>query len=337
MNINVEKPSGFCYNIINNVFKEEKQMPIKVPNSLPATKILETENIFVMTETRAMHQDIRPLKILILNLMPTKIETETQLLRLLGNTPLHIEIELLQTATHKSKNVSKEHLLNFYKTFDDIKNERFDGMIVTGAPVELLEFEEVDYWDELCEILKWSEQHVYSTMYICWGAQAGLYYHYGVKKHLLPHKLFGVFKHKTLIPNHPLLRGFDDTFYMPHSRNTTNAPEDIRAVRELDVLTYSEEAGIHICADHACRKFFITGHSEYDRTTLAAEYMRDLKKGIDIQMPKNYFPDDDPTKTPLMNWRSGASLLFSNWLNYIVYQHTPYDLSELQLDEEIHS
>lgn len=311
-------------------------MPIKIPNSLPATKILETENIFVMTETRAMHQDIRPLKILILNLMPTKIETETQLLRLLGNTPLHVEIELLQTATHESKNVSKEHLLSFYKTFDQIKDERFDGLIITGAPVEMMEFEEVDYWQELCDIIKWSETHVYSNMYICWGAQAGLYYHYGIKKYPLDKKMFGVFEHENLMTHHPLLRGFDDTFYAPHSRNTTNNIDEVRAVKDLDVLTYSKEAGVHICADRKCRKFFVTGHFEYDRHTLAGEYMRDIKKGIDIEVPKNYYQNDDPTTVPHMNWRSSASLLFSNWLNYIVYQHTPFDLSQLnsQSDDE---
>lgn len=306
-------------------------MPIKIPNSLPATKILETENIFVMTETRALHQDIRPLKILILNLMPTKIETETQLLRLLGNTPLQIEIELLQTATHKAKNVSKEHLLTFYKTYDQIKDLRFDGLIVTGAPVELLDYSEIDYWDELCTILKWAEKNVYSTLFICWGAQAGLYYYYGVEKEVLPEKLFGVFPHKCLIPSHPLLRGFDDVFYVPHSRYTSVKKEDIEKVEELDILTYSQQAGIHIVADRKCRKFFVTGHSEYDRCTLAGEYIRDINKGIEVNKPKNYFQNDDPCTLPIMNWRSHASLLFSNWLNFIVYQHTPYDLSELNV------
>lgn len=305
-------------------------MPIKIPNSLPATKILETENIFVMTETRAMHQDIRPLKILILNLMPTKIETETHLLRLLGNTPLHIETELLQTATHRSKNVSQEHLLTFYKIFDDVKNSYFDGLIVTGAPVEKLDFEQVDYWNELCKIFDWAKAHVYSTLHICWGAQAGLYYRYGIKKRLLNKKLFGVYEHRPLIPSHPLMRGFDDTFYLPHSRYTYNSAEDIESVRDLDILAYSDKAGAAICADHECRNFFVSGHSEYDRHTLAGEYMRDLKKGIDIQIPENYFPNDDVTRLPVMSWRSSASLLFSNWLNYIVYQHTPYDLNELK-------
>lgn len=306
-------------------------MPIKVPNSLPATKILETENIFVITETRALHQDIRPLKILILNLMPTKIETETQLLRLLGNTPLQIEIELLQTATHDSKNVSKEHLLSFYKTYDQVKDERFDGLIVTGAPVELLDYKQIDYWDELCKILKWAEKNVYSTLFICWGAQAGLHYYYGIEKNKLPEKLFGIFPHKTLIPNHPLLRGFDDVFYVPHSRYTEMKKEDIEKIDELDILTYSEEAGVHICADRKCRRFFVAGHSEYDRCTLAGEYVRDTNKGINTKIPKNYFKDDNPSSLPIMNWRSHASLLFSNWINYIVYQHTPYDLSELNI------
>lgn len=310
-------------------------MPIKVPNSLPATKILETENIFVMTETRAMHQDIRPLKILILNLMPNKIETETHLLRLLGNTPLHIEIELLKTATHKSKNVSAEHLLTFYKTFSQIRDSYFDGMIITGAPVEQMNFEQVDYWDELCTIIEWSKTHVYSTLYICWAAQAGLYYHYGIKKHERSQKLFGVFRHKLMIPSHPLMRGFDDYFYIPHSRYTENKAEDIESVRELDILAYSETAGVAICADHACRKFFVSGHTEYDRTTLAGEYMRDHKRGLDTALPENYFPGDDPTAVPTMSWRSSASLLFSNWLNYIVYQHTPYDLSELSANRDL--
>lgn len=304
-------------------------MPIKIPNMLPATKILETENIFVMTETRAMHQDIRPLKILILNLMPTKIETETQLLRLLGNTPLHIEIELLQTETHESRNVSREHLLTFYKTFAQIKDQYFDGLIITGAPVEQMDFEQVDYWDELCKIIDWAEKHVYSTLYICWAAQAAFYYHYGIHKHPLDKKLSGIFRHKLMIPEHPLMRGFDDYFYIPHSRHTFNRTEDIEAVSDLDILAYSERAGAAVCADRACRKFFVTGHTEYDRTTLAGEYMRDLKKGIAIDMPENYFPNNDATAVPVMNWRSSASLLYSNWLNYIVYQHTPYDLSQL--------
>lgn len=309
-------------------------MPIKIPDALPAKKILENENIFVMTEKRADTQDIRPLKILILNLMPTKVETETQLLRLLGNTPLQIEIDLLQTATYEAKNVSKQHLLSFYKTFDEVKQNRYDGMIVTGAPVEHMEFEEVDYWEELVSIMKWANKNVYSTMYICWGAQAGLYYHYGIKKKPLEKKLFGIYKHNVLIPTHPLLRGFDDSFYAPHSRHTYNDFDDIKAVEDLDILTYSEQAGVHICADRACRKFFISGHSEYDRCTLAGEYARDLEKGLNISVPANYFPDNNANKLPIMNWRGASSLLFSNWVNHIVYQHTPFDLSELDMDEE---
>ncbi|MEE1002199.1 MAG: homoserine O-succinyltransferase [Acutalibacteraceae bacterium] len=309
-------------------------MPIKIPDALPAKKILENENIFVMTEKRADTQDIRPLKILILNLMPTKVETETQLLRLLGNTPLQIEIDLLQTATYEAKNVSKQHLLSFYKTFDEVKQNRYDGMIVTGAPVEHMEFEEVDYWDELVNIMRWSNKNVYSTMYICWGAQAGLYYHYGIKKKPLDKKLFGIYKHQVLIPTHPLLRGFDDSFYAPHSRHTYNDFDDIKAVEDLDILTFSEQAGVHICADRACRKFFISGHSEYDRCTLAGEYARDLEKGLDIAVPDNYFPDDNANKLPIMNWRGASSLMFSNWVNHIVYQHTPFDLSDLDIGEE---
>ena len=304
-------------------------MPIKIPNSLPAAKTLESENIFVMTEQRAMHQDIRPLKILLLNLMPTKIETETQILRLLSNSPIQIDIDLLQTATHVSRNTPKEHLLHFYHVFNDIRTQRYDGMIITGAPVEQLPFEQVDYWPELCEIMEWSKSHVYSTLHICWGAQAGLYYHYQIPKVLLPEKVFGVFKHRPLIANHPLLRGFDDWYYAPHSRYTEVRKEDIEKVPELDILAYSETAGIHIVASHDCRKFFVTGHSEYDRGTLAKEYFRDIQKGLAIQVPHNYFPSDDPEQTPAMTWRGHASLLFSNWLNYFVYQRTPYDLSDL--------
>ena len=309
-------------------------MPINIPNDLPAKEILESEKIFAIESEDASKQHIRPLKIVILNLMPTKVETETQLLRLLGNTPLQIEIDLLQTATYEAKNVSKQHLLSFYKTFDEIKDNRYDGMIVTGAPVEHMEFEEVDYWDELVSIMKWSNKNVYSTMYICWGAQAGLYYHYGIKKKTLKEKLFGIYEHKVLIPTHPLLRGFDDSFYAPHSRHTYNDIDDIRAVEDLDILTFSEQAGVHICADRACRKFFISGHSEYDRCTLAGEYARDLEKGLKIQVPENYFPDNNANKLPIMNWRGASSLLFSNWVNHIVYQHTPFDLSELDKGEE---
>ncbi len=304
-------------------------MPIKIPETLPAYKALAEENIFVMTEERAVSQDIRPLKILILNLMPTKIETETQLLRLLGNSPLQVEIELLQTATHKSKNAPAEHMLSFYKTFDEVKGERFDGMIVTGAPVELLRFEDVDYWDELCKIFKWSETNVYSLFNICWGAQAALYYFYGVPKYETGEKIFGVFPHRPLDLFHPLLRGFDDEFFVPHSRHTETRRSDIALIKDLQLLSYSDMAGVHAISDMTCRKFFITGHSEYDRDTLAREYFRDRAKGMHINVPYNYFKDDDPTKPPVMRWRGTGSLLFSNWLNYFVYQQTPYDLNSL--------
>ena len=304
-------------------------MPIKIPNQLPAARTLHSENIFVMDELRAAHQDIRPLKIAILNLMPTKIETETQLLRLLGNTPLQVEIDLIQTVTHVSKNTSEEHLLAFYKSFADIKDTRYDGLIITGAPVERMEFEQVDYWRELGVIMNWSLHNVYSTLHICWGAQAGLYYHYGIKKQPLPTKLTGVFPQRCLMPHHPLMRGFDDVFYVPHSRYTTVSREDIQAVPQLDLLSYSQEAGVHIVADRDCRKFFVTGHSEYDGDTLAGEYDRDLTKEAMPPMPRGYFPGDNPDEAPVVNWRAHASLLFSNWINFIVYQHTPFDLSLL--------
>lgn len=304
-------------------------MPIKIDDRLPAKESLEKENIFVMTESRAQTQDIRPLKIIILNLMPTKIETETQLLRLLGNSPLQVDIELLQTATHKSKHTAEDHMLTFYKTFDEIKNKKYDGMIVTGAPVELMEFEEVDYWEELCEILEWSKKNVYSTFHICWGAQAGLYYHYGIKKYKLDEKIFGVFKHKPLDLYHPLMRGFDDVYYVPHSRHTETRFQDIALCKDLQIISYSEEAGIHLISDLDCRNFYATGHSEYDSDTLAKEYFRDLKKGLNIKMPYNYFPDDDPAKKPEMTWRNVGTLMFTNWLNYFVYQKTPYDINSL--------
>ncbi|MGI6248460.1 MAG: homoserine O-acetyltransferase MetA [Acutalibacteraceae bacterium] len=304
-------------------------MPIKIDNQLPAHDALEKENIFVITETRALQQDIRPLRILILNLMPTKIETETQILRLLSNTPLQVEVDLLQTATHVSKNTSAEHMLKFYKFFDDIKDQKFDGLVVTGAPVELLDFEEVDYWEELCEILAWSKSNVYSTFHICWGAQAGLYYHYGLPKYKLDEKIFGVFPHRSLDSLHPLMRGFNDEFQVPHSRYTEIRRGDIAKVKDLQILSYSDIAGVHIVSDMACRKFFVTGHSEYDRNTLANEYFRDIKKGLPIKLPQNYFPNNDSSQKPIMNWREAASLLFSNWLNYFVYQQTPYDLSTL--------
>ncbi len=304
-------------------------MPIKIDNGLPAKRSLEMENIFVMTESRALSQDIRPLQILILNLMPTKIETETQLLRLLSNSPIQVEVDLLQTATHDAKNASKEHMLNFYKVFDDIKERKFDGMVVTGAPVEHMPFEQVDYWDELCSIFEWTKTNVYSTFHICWGAQAGLYYHYGVPKYDLKEKLFGVFPHRSLDNYHPILRGFDDVFYVPHSRHTEIRRSDIALVKDLQILSYSDMAGVHLISDMECRNFYATGHSEYDRNTLALEYYRDQNKGLDIKVPYNYFPDDDPKRSPVMKWRGSASLLFTNWLNYFVYQKTPYDLANL--------
>jgi homoserine O-succinyltransferase len=304
-------------------------MPIKIDSNLPAHKLLENENVFVMTEERAVSQDIRPLKILILNLMPTKIETETQLLRLLSNSPIQVEAELLQTATHEVKNVSKEHMFKFYKTFDEIKDERFDGMVVTGAPVENMEFEQVDYWDELCRIFEWSKTNVYSSFFICWGAQAALYYKYGLRKYRLDRKMFGVFEHVSLDNFHPLMRGLDDKFWVPHSRHTEVRRGDIALIKDLQILSYSEKAGVHLLSDMECRNFFSTGHSEYDRDTLAKEYFRDAEKGLDIDLPENYFPDNDPAKTPEVKWRGAANIIFSNWLNYFVYQRTPYDLSTL--------
>lgn len=305
-------------------------MPIKIPNELPAVKVLNSENIFVMTETRAITQDIRPLKLLILNLMPLKIDTETQLSRMLGNTPLQIEIELMKTSSHNSKNTSLEHLLTFYKTFDEIKDRKFDGMIITGAPVEHMEFEAVDYWEELCEIMEWSKKNVTSTFHICWGAQAGLYYHYGIKKYPLEKKLFGVYPHTVEYKNSILLRGFDDTFYVPHSRHTTVKREDIEAVSDLRILSTSPQAGVYAVSSKNGRQFFITGHSEYDPGTLRKEYIRDKEAGLPIDIPENYFPDDDDTKEPVSTWRAHANLLYTNWLNYFVYQTTPYDINEIK-------
>ena len=305
-------------------------MPIRIPNDLPAVKTLNDENIFVMTETRAITQDIRPLKILLLNLMPKKIETETQLSRLLGNSPLQVELELIHTKSHKSKNTSAEHLLAFYKTFDDIKHKTFDGLIITGAPVENMPFEEVNYWDELCEIMEWSKTHVQSTFHICWGAQAGLYYHFGIEKKPLDKKMFGVFKHKADYKKSILLRGFDDEFMVPHSRHTTVDVEDIKKVPEIKILASSEEAGVYAMATAEGRQIFITGHSEYDANTLANEYFRDLNEGKPIEIPKNYFPDDNPENEPVVTWRSHANLLYSNWLNYFVYQTTPYDIEQIK-------
>lgn len=308
-------------------------MPIKVPNNLPAIDTLTKENVFVMTDTRAMTQDVRPLHILLLNLMPTKIDTETQLTRLLGNTPLQIELELLQTATHKAHVTSQEHMIAFYKTFKEVKNEYYDGMIITGAPIELMAFEEVDYWEELCEIMEWSKTHVHSTFHICWGAQAGLYYHYGIRKHKLPEKLSGVYKHTLDYKHGMLFRGFDDEFYVPHSRNTTVYREDIEAVPELKVLSSSEEAGIFCVKSENDRQIFVTGHSEYDWDTLLKEYLRDKNAGLQPRVPENYFPGDDDTKKPLVRWRSCANLLYSNWLNYFVYQSTPYDIKLIESED----
>lgn len=304
-------------------------MPIRIDNELPAKQSLEIENIFVMGNTRADNQDIRPLKIIILNLMPTKLETETQLLRLLSNSPLQIDIDFLQVATHEAKNVSKSHMDKFYNVFEDIKDNKYDGMIITGAPVEQMPFEEVDYWDELCTIMEWSKKNVYSVMHICWGAQAGLYYHYGIKKYPTDKKIFGIFPHFCLDDTHPLMRGLDDIYYVPHSRHTQIKRGDIAQIKDLQILSYSEDAGVHIVADMECRKFFITGHSEYDRDTLAKEYFRDIDKGLNIEMPINYFPNNDPKAVPRMTWRGTANLIFNNWLNYFVYQKTPYDLNTL--------
>jgi len=305
-------------------------MPIKIPNELPAYKTLTDENIFIMDETRAISQDIRPLRIAIVNLMPTKIDTETQLMRLLGNTALQVEVELLHTKSYESKNISKEHLRTFYKTFDDVKDQSFDGMIVTGAPVEQLPFEQVEYWEELCEIMEWSKRHVHSTLHICWGAQAGLYYHFGIQKYPLEKKLFGVFPHKVVRKSSILFRGFDDIFMVPHSRHTTVLPEDVKACSALKILAASEEAGLYAISTKNGRQIFITGHSEYDAETLNREYLRDKNLGLPIDVPKNYFPKDDDSKAPRVTWRSHANLLFSNWLNYFVYQTTPYNLNELR-------
>lgn len=304
-------------------------MPIKIPNQLPATKVLNNENIFVITETRAMTQDIRPLKIAILNLMPTKITTETQLARLLGNTPLQVELTLLQTKSHKPKNTSAEHMLMFYKTFDEVCNQKFDGLVITGAPVEQLEFEEVEYWDELTRIMEWSKTNVTSTFHICWGAQAGLYYHYGIKKYPLEKKLFGVFPHHVDHKTSILLRGFDEAFMVPQSRHTETRLSDVEKVSELKILASSDEAGLYIAMTDQGRQIFVTGHSEYDADTLAKEYFRDKEQGLPIEIPKNYFPGDDESKAPVMSWRAHANLLYSNWLNYFVYQTTPYNIEDI--------
>ena len=304
-------------------------MPIQIPNDLPAAETLKNENIFVMNQTRAETQHIRPLEIVLLNLMPTKIVTETQLSRVLGNTPLQVHLELMMISSHKSKNTPEEHLLSFYKTFDELKNRKFDGMVITGAPVENLPFEEVDYWPELCGIMEWSRSHVHSTMHICWGAQAGLYYHYGIQKQPLEKKLFGVFPHRSEYRESMLLRGFDDVFMVPHSRHTTVKREDIEAVPSLQILASSDEAGVCIVRNRVGRQFFMMGHSEYDARTLENEYLRDVKAGKPIEVPKNYYPGDDPTKDPIVSWRGHANLLYSNWLNYFVYQTTPYDVTQV--------
>ena len=304
-------------------------MPIRIPNDLPAAAQLQQENIFVMPQDRAIQQDIRPLEIVLLNLMPTKIATETQLSRLLGNTPLQVNLELMHTSTHQSKNVSEEHLPSFYKIFDELKHRKFDGMVITGAPVEKMAFEEVDYWEELCQIMEWSKTNVHSTFHICWGAQAGLYYHYGIQKHPLPEKLFGVYPHKADYKRAILLRGFDDEFYVPHSRHTTVLREDIDDFWDLRIIASSEEAGVYAVQTKGGRQIFVTGHSEYDPETLKTEYLRDKNLGLPISVPKNYFPNDDDTKDPIVRWRGHANLLFSNWLNYFVYQTTPYDIMEI--------
>ena len=306
-------------------------MPIKIPNGLPAALTLAEENIFVMTETRAVTQDIRPLKIMLLNLMPTKIDTETQLSRLLGNTPLQVELTLVRTASHESRNTPEQHMLTFYREFSDVRDQRFDGLVITGAPVEHLPFEQVDYWDELCEIMEWSKTHVHSTFHICWGAQAGLYYHYGIQKKPLPEKMFGVFPHRRVYERSILLRGFDDVFMVPHSRHTTVDRADIEQEPELRIVASSEEAGVYAVTTRNGRQIFITGHSEYDPQTLNREYRRDVAAGKAIAIPKNYFPNDDPTRAPIVSWRSHANLLYSNWLNHFVYQTTPYNLDELQV------
>ena len=305
-------------------------MPIRIPDSLPATATLEGENIFVMTEYRALHQDIRPLKLLISNLMPTKITTEPQLLRKLSNTPLQIDIELLQVVSHEAKNISEKHLESFYRTFDEIRGKRYDGMIITGAPVENMEFEAVDYWEELCRIMEWSKRNVHCTLHICWGAQAGLYYHFGLKKRQLDEKLFGVFEHTVIKRKSPFFRGFDDVFYAPHSRWTEIPQEEILKVPELELMATSSEAGVFAVKTESSRQFFVMGHPEYDRDTLALEYFRDVKAGKKISVPKNYFPHDNPAQTPIVKWRSAAQLMYTNWLNYYVYQTTPYDLGGIK-------
>ncbi|MDK1080316.1 MAG: homoserine O-succinyltransferase [Anaerolineae bacterium] len=304
-------------------------MPVKIPSTLPARATLESENIFVMGHKRAQAQDIRPMRVAILNLMPTKIETETQLLRLLGNSPLQVEITLLQTATYQPKNTNKDHLLAHYRTWEKVKNEKFDGLIITGAPIEHLPFEEVEYWDELTAIMDWAETNVYSSLYVCWGAQAALYHRYQIPKYPLPQKVFGVFEHKVLARNEKLLRGFDDIFMAPHSRYTEVSATDIRKIHDLRLLAVSEEAGVYLAISHNGRHVFVTGHSEYDPLTLKGEYDRDVNQGKPINVPKNYYPNDDPSRPPQVRWRSHANLLYANWLNYYVYQVTPYNIKNI--------
>lgn len=304
-------------------------MPVKIPATLPARATLEQENIFVMEEDRALHQDIRALRVAILNLMPTKIATETQLLRLLSNSPLQVEVTLLHTATHESRNVDPEHLLNHYLTFYDVRGEKFDGLIITGAPVEQMPFEEVEYWEELKEIMDWAEMNVESTLHICWGAQAGLYHRYGIPKYDLPRKMFGIFEHRSLLRTESLLRGFDDIFFAPHSRHTEIRRADVEKVSDLNILAESDEAGLYLLGTKDGRHIFATGHSEYDPFTLKSEYDRDVSRKLPIHIPKNYYPNDDPTQTPVVRWRGHSNLLFSNWLNYYVYQVTPYDVSQI--------
>lgn len=304
-------------------------MPIRIPDSLPATSVLESENIFVMTEHRAIHQDIRPLRVLVLNLMPLKVQTENQILRKLSNTPLQVEVDLLQTATHRATHAPEGHMASFYVTLDEVRDKRYDGMIVTGAPVEKLPFEDVDYWPELCDIFEWAKTNVFSTLYLCWGAQAGAYYHFGVNKHMLPEKLTGVFAHTIVKPSSPLVRGLDDVVYSPHSRYTGVETEDVKNAEGLELIAVSDEAGVFIAKSEDSRHFFVFGHPEYDTDTLAEEYHRDVEKGLEPQLPKHYFPNDDPTQRPVSNWRATAQLLYTNWLNYYVYQATPYDLDEL--------
>lgn len=306
-------------------------MPIKTQNDLPAKEILEKENVFVMDENRAIHQNIRQLEIAIVNLMPLKEETEVQILRSLSNTPIQVNVTFIATKSHESTHTSMSHLNKFYQTFDEVKNQNFDGLIITGAPVEQMEYEEVDYWEEICRIMEWSKEHAFSTLHLCWGAQAGLYYHYGIQKHKLDKKMFGVFPHYVKNRKVPMVRGFDDIFYAPHSRHTEVRKEDIEKCEDLTILAESDEAGVFLVIDKAGKKIFVMGHPEYDRLTLDAEYKRDKNKGLPIELPVNYYPDDDDTKKPLLRWRSHGNILYSNWLNYYVYQETPYEFINTDL------